>query len=85
MHQAEILLRAHLRDPKSTEASIGVIYGMLIAAQPRFVQGDWARIHSAIMKRFEPKSQDAWFRKLDRIKAHGWRLHEGVCALQAEA
>lgn len=78
MHHAETILRAHLEDPVSTEASIGALYALLIAAHEADSTIDWPGVHGAIKRRFRPTSQDAWLRQLDRVKTHGWKLYEAT-------
>lgn len=85
MHQAEIVMRAHLADEKSTEASIGALYALLIAARPQFEDEDWRRVHKAIRLRLGYSDGVKWINKLDKIKARGWRLHEACCELIVEA
>lgn len=85
MHQAELLMTAHLEDPKCTEASVGALYALLIAANPKFEKDDWKRIHAKIRDRFDNPSSatrwtdQKWLNKMDAIKQRGWRLHEACC------
>ncbi|GGE24503.1 hypothetical protein SAMN05421774_10841 [Gemmobacter megaterium] len=74
MHQAEAILNAHLRDPSSTVASVGVCYALCIGARPQFSPAEWLRIHDAIRARFNPKDHAAWLKLRNRINGAGWRL-----------
>ena len=78
MHQAEAILNAHLRDPSSTVASVGVCYALCIATHPQFGPAEWVRIHGAIRARFNPKDDAAWLKLRNRINGAGWRLVEAV-------
>lgn len=79
-HPFETMLEAHLEDKKATISSIGVCYCMLIAARPRLEKPDWSRVNNKIRDTFPPMTDQAWIKKLDKIKQAGWRLHEAVCA-----
>ena len=77
-HQAETILMIHLQDPGSTIASVGVIYGLCIAARPRLHGDAWERVHRAIRERFKPKDDAAWMRLRDKINKAGWKLHDDL-------
>lgn len=79
MHQAEHFLHAHLTG-KPTVASVGVLYGLCIAADAATDQIDWPRVHAAIREVLPAPSDEAWIRKLDRIKKVGWEMHAAVTA-----
>lgn len=79
MHQAEHFLHAHLTG-KPTVASVGALYGLLIAADAATGQVDWPRVHDAIRNRLPAADDAAWRRKLDRIRAAGWDMHAAVTA-----
>ncbi|WP_406736949.1 hypothetical protein [Thioclava sp. GXIMD4215] len=79
MHQAEHFLHAHLTG-KATVASVGVLYGLLIAADAATKQIDWPSVHAAIRANLGADDEAAWQRKLDRIKTAGWEMHAAVTA-----
>lgn len=79
MHQAEHFLHAHLTG-KATVSSVGVLYGLLIAADAATKQIDWPRVHAAIRANLGADNDAAWMRKLDRIKKAGWDMHAAVTA-----
>lgn len=79
MHQAEHFLHAHLTG-KATVASVGVLYGLLIAADAATEQIDWPRVHAAIRATLGADDDAAWMRKLERIKKAGWDMHAAVTA-----
>lgn len=79
MHQAEHFLHAHLTG-KPTVASVGVLYGLLIAADSATNQIDWPRVHKAIREALAiPEGLDG-MPKMDRIKKAGWDMHAAVTA-----
>jgi hypothetical protein len=77
MHQAEHFLHAHLTG-KPTVASVGVLYGLLIAADAATGQVNIPRVHDAIREKLGSDDDAAWLRKLDRIKKAGWDMHAAV-------
>lgn len=79
------ILKAHLGDNGSTIASVGVIYGLIIAADHEPNRTNWSDVHLAIRERFQPASDKAWLSQLDRIKAAGWKLHDAVARAQVSA
>ncbi|WP_298815419.1 hypothetical protein [uncultured Roseibium sp.] len=84
MHMSLKIMRAHLTDKQCSEASVGALYALLIGAMPRIEVEDWRAIHADIKKAFGPIDDDKWMKKLDRIKTRAWRLHDAVCAIQAQ-
>lgn len=77
-HLSQVIILTHLTDPKSTMMSVGALYAMCIAAQPKLSSSDWEEIHNAMTHRFQPKDNRACFLMIDTIKKHGWRLHSAV-------
>lgn len=76
----ELTLKGHLADKKVTTASVGVIYGMMIAAKPD--NAIWPKIHRLIRARLAPDADDAkWLTKLDAVKQCGWRLHDAMAEI----
>lgn len=83
-HMAARLMLAHLKDPKSTVQSVGVLYTLCIGAQPTFGSLEWGALHNAMRERFQPESDKAWLKKLDRIKSVGWKLRDAYAASIAD-
>lgn len=83
-HFAERVILVHLQDPASTIASVGVLYGLCIAAVPALDGSAWQRIHAAAHIRFQPVDNNARLRQLDRIKKAGWKLYEAMSATPTE-
>lgn len=75
--QTALMILTHLKDPKATLASVGVLYGLLIATEPSL--DTWPTVNEAIQKRFAPRGEPPLrMKKLSAVKDHGWRFHDAM-------
>ena len=74
-HLSYTIMRLHLSDPACTKASVGVLYGLAIAARPPLEADDWEAIHGRIIERWPARDAKHMLQIIDGIKTTGWKLH----------